>query len=61
MFFCPFCKKWHAHGRGDGHRVAHCTDAKSPLYEHGYIAKMMSKNELREVAVGIKRYLERGK
>jgi hypothetical protein len=58
MFYCPFCKTLHAHGRGNGHRVSHCTNPESPLYEHGYIVKMMSKAELREVAIGIKKYLE---
>ncbi len=25
-FFCPYCSRLHLHGRGDGHRVAHCDD-----------------------------------
>ena len=23
-FWCPFCRKHHTHGAGEGHRVAHC-------------------------------------
>jgi hypothetical protein len=23
-FWCPFCKEWHTHGVGEGHRQAHC-------------------------------------
>lgn len=23
-FYCWQCRKWHVHGFGDGHRVAHC-------------------------------------
>jgi len=25
---CPFCRKGHIHGIGDGHRVPHCTDRR---------------------------------
>src|SRR5262252_10572840 len=25
---CPFCRKGHIHGIGDGHRAPHCTDRK---------------------------------
>jgi len=24
--WCIYCDKWHIHGAGDGHRVAHCYD-----------------------------------
>jgi hypothetical protein len=34
-FFCPFCRRRHYHG-GTGHRIAHCTDRKSPYFKHGY-------------------------
>jgi hypothetical protein len=23
-FWCPYCVRWHYHGQGEGHRVAHC-------------------------------------
>ena len=26
--FCPFCGKRHIHGKGDGHRVSHCTSGE---------------------------------
>lgn len=35
-FYCIFCKKYHLHGEGLGHRVAHCFSEKSPYYETGY-------------------------
>lgn len=38
MFFCPYCKKNHYHGLGEGHREAHC-EPGSPLRETGYIIK----------------------
>ena len=38
MFLCPYCKKNHYHGLGEGHRTAHC-DPDSPLYETGYTLK----------------------
>lgn len=34
-FFCPYCLKYHIHGKGEGHRVAHCFD-ESPLKKGGY-------------------------
>ncbi len=37
-FFCPKCRIWHFHGRGEGHRVAHC--ANSANYPHGYEIRM---------------------
>lgn len=37
--WCPFCKCWHHHGAGEGHRVAHCTNLDSPFRESGYIVK----------------------
>ncbi len=36
-FYCPYCKKYHLHGFPLGHRVAHCTNPKSPYKKHGYI------------------------
>jgi len=55
-FWCPYCRKWHYHGVGNGHRVAHC-GLDSPFQEHGYILKMMSKSELREIRRAIDQYL----
>jgi hypothetical protein len=64
-FWCPYCKTWHLHGRGNGHRAAHCCDKPSegkrrfdsPFYEHGYIIKMMSKVELKQIRKEIDAYL----
>jgi hypothetical protein len=38
-FWCIWCKVWHAHGRGAGHRVAHCFNERSPYIATGYILK----------------------
>lgn len=35
--WCDFCSRWHYHGNGDGHRVAHCTTVNSPYRKTGYI------------------------
>jgi len=56
-FWCPFCKKWHYHGRGNGSRVEHC-DFDSPSHGQSYVIKMMSKAELREIRDAITNYLE---
>lgn len=35
--WCDQCKKWHLHGKGGGHRVAHCFDRSNSIYrETGY-------------------------
>jgi hypothetical protein len=39
-FWCPFCARYHTHGAGYGHRVAHCGDHRSPFYETGYVLKL---------------------
>lgn len=63
-FWCPFCKAWHHHGRGNGHRVAHCVIGRnnwdketSPFVKTGYNLKIMSKRELREIRKEIDAYL----
>jgi hypothetical protein len=41
-FYCQHCRQYHYHaagdrpGDGDGHRVAHCHDHRSPFSESGY-------------------------
>ncbi len=35
--WCVHCQRWHVHGAGPGHRVAHCHDSRSPYYDTGYI------------------------
>jgi hypothetical protein len=34
-------------GSGDGHRVAHCHNAKSGYYDHGYILHEVEPNDVR--------------
>ncbi len=57
MFWCPYCEKWHMHGRGDGHRTSHCINKNSPYAKEGYVIKMMTKKELRMVQKGIEYHL----
>ena len=38
-FYCDHCKRFHYHGRGNGHRVAHCHDPKGPYAGTGYILR----------------------
>lgn len=38
-FWCPFCKGYHSHGEGGGHRVAECWNPDSPFKRTGYIVK----------------------
>ena len=38
--WCHYCKKYHLHGHGEGHRTAHCPDPDSPFYRTGYILKL---------------------
>jgi hypothetical protein len=39
-FYCVFCKKFHLHGKGEGHRIAHCHKPESPFEKTGYILKL---------------------
>ena len=56
-FWCPFCEKWHLHGKGEGHRCSHCID-DSPYKDSGYKIKMMSLKELKEIRKEIDDYLK---
>lgn len=60
MFWCPFCKKWHTHGIGEGHRCAHCHHKDSPFDKTGYIIKKMTKVELRRLYSTLKWLKELG-
>lgn len=51
MFWCPYCKKWHYHGIGEGHRNAHCDD--SPFNKTGYIIKRLTKTEMKRILKGL--------
>ena len=33
--WCSWCRRWHVHGAGYGHRAAHCHTA-SPYRDSGY-------------------------
>jgi hypothetical protein len=33
--WCGWCVRWHHHGNGYGHRVAHCTVGTSPYVRNG--------------------------
>jgi hypothetical protein len=33
--WCRYCKAWHSHGQGEGHREAHCSGA-TPYTRTGY-------------------------
>lgn len=45
-FWCPFCRRWHYHSRGDHHAVSHChrrrhgrggiVEINSPFRQTGY-------------------------
>lgn len=37
--WCPFCVRWHLHGWGFGHRVAHCHVETSPFKNTGYVLR----------------------
>ena len=34
--WCDYCQRWHWHGQGEGHRIEHCHDPRSPYAKHGY-------------------------
>lgn len=41
-FYCEYCRCYHHHGDMAGHRVAHCSNPKSPFMETGYILILRS-------------------
>ena len=36
--FCRYCNRWHAHGNGEGHRLAHCAK-NTPYTKTGYVLR----------------------
>lgn len=40
---CVFCRRWHFHGAGAGHRAAHCHIDSSPYCKRGYILEYAGK------------------
>jgi hypothetical protein len=39
--WCQYCRKFHHHGTGEGHRDAHCFEEDSPYIRTGYVLKKM--------------------
>jgi hypothetical protein len=39
VVWCAPCRRWHYHGREDGHRVAHCVDDGGPYRGSGYVVR----------------------
>jgi hypothetical protein len=39
VVICPHCRREHYHGAdgGDGHRLGHCADDRSPYRRSGYV------------------------
>lgn len=37
--WCCWCRRFHYHGAGEGHRVAHCGEG-SPFRDGGYLLKL---------------------
>ncbi len=58
-FFCPYCGRYHTHGAGEGHVVAHCIAEDSPLHETGYFLTEVETSPLPRVLKKIK-YLRTG-
>ena len=56
-FWCPFCKTWHLHGRGNGERVSHCVLNDSPL-NRSITIKMLTDAELKTIRKAITEYLQ---
>lgn len=44
--WCPYCARWHYHGREPGMRVAHCINPQSPFKQTGYRIMEGSKKDL---------------
>lgn len=43
--WCEHCRRWHLHGRGLGHRGAHCVRDDSPYLATGYILALPPQKE----------------
>jgi hypothetical protein len=35
LVWCKYCRRWHVHGPGEGHRLAHCKQ-RTPYTATGY-------------------------
>ena len=38
--WCVWCDRWHLHGDGEGHRLAHCVNPESPYLSTGYVLRL---------------------
>ena len=56
--WCEYCDKYHVHGFPEGHRVAHCSNQKSPYLQTGYFIKLESEviDDLRREQKGLDHY-----
>lgn len=36
VIWCQYCREWHYHGAGEGHREGHCSEPGSPHSVTGY-------------------------
>ena len=58
-FKCPYCKVWHTHGKGEGHRTSHCYKDKTEFFkETGYRLTHYNKNDLKRIIRLAKQMLE---
>lgn len=56
-FYCKFCKKIHKHQfLGNGFRVSHCNNPKSPLFRKSYFLVLLKEFNLLEIMGDHKRY-----
>jgi len=54
VFWCKYCKCWHYHGEGNGHRISHCMFHESgrrdykdgtPYDKYGYYIELKKKQK----------------
>ena len=44
--WCRYCKAWHYHGQGEGHREAHCSEPGSVYLNSGYNLASLDSSKL---------------
>ena len=44
LVWCKHCVRWHAHGPGEGHRVAHCK-RRTPYTATGYNLALATRDD----------------
>jgi hypothetical protein len=55
--WCDSCRRWHHHGAGGGHRVAHCGSGR--YEDSGYVLNILGPAP-REVLADLKRKRQKG-